>query len=118
MSTRAILVAAALAATACMATIPVEDDDDRDGRFEGRGLWTQRADIRLRQRALFDNGALSVALTGVGVNDAEFVLAVNGVPREVRIRTGMFGETYAPYEIRLVSTSVSNAVTVEVTRLR
>lgn len=99
----------ALLAVGCMATIPVGDDRADEG--------AERAHLMIGERAFFDGGAVVVTLTGVGVDEAIIDAEVNGIRRRTRIRAGLGGAArYPPYEIRLVSTSISNEATIEVVR--
>lgn len=103
------LLGALVLAAGCMATIPVEDDRADEG--------ARRAHLTIGERAIFEGGAVVVTLTGVGVNEATIIAEVNGIPRRTRIRTGLGGAAqYPPYEVRLVSTSISNEATIEVVR--
>ena len=102
------LLAAGVAA--CFATVPAGGQ---------RGEWRQLVDLRMGERAIFDGGALEVTLEGVGVNEADLLVQSSGIPRRVRVRTGIGGaETFHPYRVTLISTSIANTVTIEVTKLR
>lgn len=112
--TKARIAGAAVAlalAGACMTTIPVEDREDA-----GRE-WTRYADLSIGERAIFDGGALDLTLTGVGADEVTLIVEHHGIRRQERLRTGIGGiQDYPPYEIRLVSTSVANTATIEVSK--
>lgn len=104
----ALLLAAAVAA--CFATIPAGGQ---------RHEWRQTVDLRMGERGIFDGGALEVTLEGVGVNEVDLMVRSSGLPRRVRIRSGIGGgETFHPYRVTLLSTSIANTATIEVTKLR
>lgn len=106
--TTATLLAAVLLA-GCMATIPVEDPD----------MWSQRAELVIGERGIYDAGEITVTLVEAGDADALVLVERNGAPREARLTTDPGGyATFPPYEVRLVSADVDERAIIEVTRPR
>ncbi|HUP19285.1 MAG TPA: hypothetical protein VM778_04950 [Gemmatimonadota bacterium] len=105
-----LVLLAAAALVACHAIVPAGGP---------RQEWRQAVDLRLGERAIFDGGALEVTLEEVGVNEVELRVQSSGIPRRVRVRTGVGGaETFHPYRVALLSTSIADTATIEVTKLR
>lgn len=109
--TRLAPAAGALAvAAACMTTIPV----DRDG---GDREWSRIVELSTGEMAIFDGGALELTVVEIEADVVTVTVERDGSLREDTLRTGLAVRVHEPYEIRLLSTSVtSDLATIEVSK--
>lgn len=112
MTRSSVVALSVLAAGACQTTA--------GERTPGGDLeWVRSATLRIGDREFFDDGLLEVALLDVGIDDAVVSVRTDGVTRRARIRTGPAGGVLVTYyQVRLVSTTISDTATIEVSRLR
>lgn len=110
------LALSVLAAGACQTTTPA---GERVPGPYGDLEWVRSETLRIGEREFFDDGLLQVALLDVGIDDAIVSVRTDGVTRRARIRTGPAGGVLVThYQVRLVSTTISDTATIEVSRLR
>ncbi|MDX1661324.1 MAG: hypothetical protein R3326_05990 [Gemmatimonadota bacterium] len=92
-----------------MATIPVDDPE----------VWSQRAELAVGERAVFDAGAIEIVLTEAGDSHALVTIDKQGVTSEGRLTTDPRGfVAVPPYQIRLVAADADETAIIEVTRPR
>lgn len=97
--------------SSCMTTIPV---DDRDG---GDREWSRYVELSTGERVVFDGGAFELTLVEIQPDAVTVRVERDGALREDELRTGLLVRGHEPYELRLVSTSVtSDVATIEVAK--
>ena len=110
---RSWVAAAALALSACSATV------SRDGisNVPGEEVWKTEIELQRGERALVDDGRLEVTLVRVGVDEATLMVEGPGGTREESVRTGTGGSLQIPpYEIRLLEVGIDNSARIQIRR--
>jgi hypothetical protein len=110
---RGWIVAAALLAAGCSATV------SRDGiaNVPGEEVWKTEIELEQGEQALVDGGQLELTLVEAGIERATVVVQSGGGRRQEELRTGPGGSLqHPPYEIRLLSTGIDGSARIQVRR--
>lgn len=110
---RAWVTAAALALSACNATV------SREGiaNVPGEEVWKTEVELQLGERAMVDSDRLQVTLLRVDVDEATLMVEGESGTREETIRSGAGGSLHIPpYEVRLLEIGIDESARIQIRR--